>query len=147
MLPPFRDHRQFKAGHCTKPFGILRGDSLPTCSPDRQVTQFHRQNRRLQAIHATVDTLDLVIAFHQAAMTRKHRHAFGQRVVGRDDRTGITHRAEILARIEGKGTRYAERTHLRPLKVAKCACAQSSSTQSACFSAIAITVSMSAGWP
>jgi hypothetical protein len=41
-----------------------------------------------------------MLMFNVATMPRQHRRLFGERVIICDDRSGVTHGAEVLARIE-----------------------------------------------
>jgi hypothetical protein len=78
--------------------------------------QFGGQDRRLHAVEAAVDALDVVLMLDQAAMAREHGHVLGERTVVGYDRAGVAHRTQILARIRRISCRSAKSADLLALE-------------------------------
>src|SRR5437762_9219670 len=79
---------------------VFSGDLATPGGPARQVPQLHREHSGLKSVHATVDTLNLMITFCHPPMAREHGHPLSKNPVVRQYGTRITHRAQILAGIE-----------------------------------------------
>src|SRR5438067_303891 len=68
--------------------------------------QFRIKNRRLQSVHAAVDSFHDVVAF--TAVPRECYHPIGQPVVIGHGTSSIPVGAQVLSRVEGEGPDIAE---------------------------------------
>ena len=109
---------------------ILGGDSASGRVPSVEMVQLDAENRRLQSIEARIAARDSMVVLRGLAVVGDQSHPCGEVVTIGDDRSAITHRAEVLAWVEAKHaaspilpTRWRS-----PLIVhhAPCACAASS---------------------
>src|SRR6185437_14175039 len=87
--------------------------------PFQDMRQLGAEDRGLDGIQPAVDPFYAVIRLFQGAMVGEHPAFFSQLVAVGDDTAGVAIRAEVLSRIEAKGSRHARETRADPAKFRK----------------------------
>ena len=75
--------------------------------------QFGVENRRLQSVHAAVDSFHHMITF--AAVTRECYHPIGQPIVISHDASSIPVGAQVLSRVKGERRDVAQGSYKLPV--------------------------------
>src|SRR5581483_2431072 len=84
-----------------QPFHILRRDLAPPGYPAVQARQQRRaEDRRLQLVEPAVEPDLVVLVALALAIVAQAASPFGDRLIGGENKPSVTHRAEVLRRIQ-----------------------------------------------